>query len=93
MIQLNPHQLKMLLQSAAEVAVASYRAQLDPKGDMLSQREAYARFGEGRVKRWKAEGKATPRRMGAHQNSAVRYSHAELLTVERAERGAGYLNS
>ena len=56
-----------------------------PNRDLISQREAYIRFGETSIKRWKNAGLITPQRTGPKANNTLTYSVAEIAEAKTAE--------
>ena len=56
-----------------------------PNRDLISQREAYRRFGETSIKRWKNAGLITPQRTGPKANNTLTYSVAEIAEAKTAE--------
>lgn len=56
-----------------------------PNRDLISQREAYKRFGESSIERWKREGLIKPQRTGAKANNTLTYSVAEIAEAKMAE--------
>ena len=56
-----------------------------PNRDLISQREAYRRFGETSIKRWRNAGLITPQRTGPNANHTLTYSVAEIAEAKMAE--------
>jgi len=56
-----------------------------PQRDLISQREAYRRFGETSIKRWRDAGLITPQRTGPNANHTLTYSVAEIAEAKMAE--------
>ena len=56
-----------------------------PKRDLISQREAFRRFGETSIKRWRDAGLITPQRTGPNANHTLTYSVAEIAEAKMAE--------
>lgn len=56
-----------------------------PNRDLISQREAYRRFGATSIKRWKNAGLITPQRTGPKANNTLTYSVAEIAKAKTAE--------
>ncbi|MDR2084371.1 MAG: hypothetical protein LBP67_05190 [Bacteroidales bacterium] len=77
--------LQDILSAAAETAVSKYIAAANPKDDLVSERQAYRRFGEARIRRWAREGKLTYIRSGVEKNSKKLYSLAQLIALEQSE--------
>jgi hypothetical protein len=80
------YELKNLCMEMSELGAAQYQLSQAPASDEITQREAYAIFGEARVKRWVAAGLVSGRREGRSVNSPKRYSRVELLAVKEAEK-------
>lgn len=62
--ELNEHQILSLMEKSAETAVSKVLTELGLKKIWISQREAFRRFGESNVRRWKREGKVNPHKKG-----------------------------
>lgn len=91
-IYLELYELKNLCRDMAALGVATYKQEQAPAQDYLSQREAYRQFSEGRVKRWIKDDLIKPVRDGSAPNSKRRYSRAELMAIDNAERLQYYCN-
>lgn len=91
-IKIEMWQIKKLCMDMAELGAANYIRQTKPSADLISQREAYRLFAEGRVKRWKEKGLLTTIRKGETTRSKVLYSLAELLTCDKQERLSAIIN-
>lgn len=85
---LEVYQLKNMLQTAAEMGatIALKKAGLKVK-DEISQREAYRRFGESKVKLWRHKGLVKRVKTGP-KNTKVTYSLIELEAIKRTERSS-----
>jgi hypothetical protein len=62
--EIDNHKLESLLGKAAEMGASKVLQELGLKKSDVSQREAFRRFGEGRIRKWRAEGKVTPVKIG-----------------------------
>ncbi len=80
------YDLQKMMVDAGKQAVAEYIKQKEPAEDFLSQREAYRKFGEARVKRWVKEKLIFPVRSGKSIRSKILYSRTELIAVNKAEK-------
>jgi hypothetical protein len=58
------NKLASLLQKATEAGAHKVLTELGLKKSQISQREAFRRFGETRVMRWRMEGKIKPNKSG-----------------------------
>lgn len=85
-IILSTAQLRQLVESSAKTGAAAIARTLQPKGDLVTQREAYRLFGEARVKRWLADGLLTTERTGTSVRSRRLYSREQLCAAEVAEQ-------
>mgnify|MGYP001151303721 CR=1 FL=1 len=85
---LEVYQLKNMLQTAAEMGatIALKKAGLKAK-DEISQREAYRRFGESKVKVWRTRGLIKRVKEG-NRNAKATYSLIELEAINMAERSS-----
>lgn len=92
MVTLELYELKTLCSEMAELGAANYIKQTKPCIDLVSQREAYRIFQEGRVKRWVQKGIVSGSRGGSSKNSKVLYSMAELLSADKSERINAIIN-
>ncbi|MDR1022603.1 MAG: hypothetical protein LBL94_04955 [Prevotellaceae bacterium] len=94
MVQLEEYQLRSLLANAVECGVARYEKNRCSKADELSQRAAYQRFGASKVKQWVADGHIGQRkRDSSYSHAKIRYSYAELLSLEKAEKTCRLVNT
>lgn len=80
------YELKTLLSEMAALGVATYQKAQSPTDDLISQREAYRKFQEMRVRRWVDNGLVSPKRKGSAPNSKRYYSCAELMAANNAEK-------
>lgn len=80
------YELKNLCMEMSELGAAQYQKRTAPARDELTQREAYTQFGEAKVKRWVAAGLVCGQRDGRCKNSPKRYSRAELMAANQAEK-------
>ena len=72
-----------MLTTAAELGAAKVTAEVMPQRDLISQNEAYRRFGRRTVEHLKTRG-LSPRRMGEAANSKLAYSLSELRSMTAA---------
>lgn len=71
----------------ATVIAAAIVRQTRAKDDLISQRQAYAEYGRGWIKKRTApQGKLTPVRQGGAKNSKLMYSRLEIAALVEAER-------
>ena len=84
-MKIEVYELKQMLTAASEIAVANYVKTQKPASDRMSQREAYAAYGEGRVKMWLCQKMIRRERSGATINSKYIYSRAELMAADKSE--------
>ncbi|GHT15694.1 hypothetical protein AGMMS4956_16230 [Bacteroidia bacterium] len=87
-MQIELYQFKNLCMEMAELGAANYAKEIAPASDQISQRKAYSRFGETKVKRWEHEKSNLLhiKRAGNSSRSKKLYSLAELLAIEKAEK-------
>ena len=85
-IVLELYELKNLCMEMSELGVAQYQRRTAPASDELTQRAAYTQFGEAKVKRWVSSGLVIGHRDGRCKNSPKRYSRAELMAANQAEK-------
>lgn len=89
-ITITVNELIAVINQAAEMAVAKYVAQSDPRNDLISQRKAYNLYGAARVNQWKECGLIKNRgRVSGSSNSKILYSKSELQQAEYADRVKG----
>lgn len=91
-ISLELYELKNICLEMAELGAANYVKQTRPSVDLISQREAYRLFQEGRVKRWIKLGFVSGSRAGSSSNSKVLYSMAELMAADKSEKINSIIN-
>jgi hypothetical protein len=82
---MDAYELKQALQGAAELGAATMARELGVLRDEISQREAYRKFGEAKVKYWKAKGLIKRLKEG-ERNAKVTYSFIELKALQQAEK-------
>lgn len=58
--EISEHKLESIVKSASEATANKILSDLGLKKSQISQREAFRRFGEGRIMRWRKEGKVVP---------------------------------
>lgn len=86
------YELKNICMEMAELGVANYIRNTTPAKDLISQREAYRRFQECRVKRWVTNGIITGSRGGSSLRSKVLYSLADLMAADKSEKINSIIN-
>ena len=92
LITIEVRDLMQLLDMAATSAVSRFASLLAPDKELISQREAFKLYGEGRVKKWLEAGLLKNRgRTNGAKNSKILYSKTELQQVEYATRVKGAL--
>jgi len=64
MIEISEYKLAAMLEKATEAGANKALTELGLKKSQISQREAYRRFGEARINRWRADGKIKPVKIG-----------------------------
>ncbi|MBS4056553.1 MAG: hypothetical protein KGZ82_04460 [Bacteroidales bacterium] len=85
-MEIEPYKLHQILQSAAELGALNALKKVGLYGkDEISQREAYRRFGEANVKKWKHLGRIKRIKTGLGNHKAT-YSVAELESIYSAEK-------
>ncbi|MDR2928282.1 MAG: hypothetical protein LBV41_08825 [Cytophagaceae bacterium] len=73
--------IKETVSDIAAIALAKMEARKKPATDYISQRQAYAEFGEAWVKEMLDKGIVKGQRRGVSKNSHVCYSRTELLAA------------
>jgi len=86
MITLDLYDFKTICMQMSELGAANYAKRFEPQKDNISQREAYIKFGEQKVKRWLKKELASRIRSGTTENSKFNYSFSELLSIQTAEK-------
>jgi hypothetical protein len=84
-IRLELYELKNICMDMAELGAANYAKQIAKK-DLISQKEAYRRFGAVKIKLLAKMGLINSQRAGAAANSKKLYSIAEILGALKAEK-------
>lgn len=85
-MEIADYKLQKMLTAAAELgAINALRKAGIMQKDELSQREAFRRFGEANVRRWRLMGKLKRIKLG-DRNAKVTYSLTELETISQSER-------
>ena len=79
------YEFKNLIMEMSEIGVANYVKMVAPKSDIISEREAFRKFGEAKVKQWVRDGNIDFKRMGSSKNSRKNYSYSQLITIAKAE--------
>ncbi len=64
MIEISEYKLAAMLEKATEAGASKVLAELGLKKSQVSQREAYRRYGEARINRWRQDGKVKPVKIG-----------------------------
>lgn len=64
MFEISEYKLAAMLEKATEAGANKVLTELGLKKSQISQREAYRRFGEARIKRWRIDGKVRPAKIG-----------------------------
>jgi len=77
---------KNMMMDMSELGAAQYVKSVTPNLDELSEREAFRKFGEAKVKKWLKLSLIQARRNGSAKNSKKSYSYSELLAVSKAEK-------
>ena len=91
-ISLSIIELKKICADMAALGAARLRSEIEPAGDSLSQRQAFERYGQGRIRRWEREGLLKPKRNGPFKRSKLVYSVADIMAIEAAEKMAPVIN-
>lgn len=84
-ITLSELKLKKIISQAAEIGVANYVKNSNPKHDLITQNDAYKRYTQVRVDGWVDKGKVHKMRLGPAKNSKIGFSLAELMAAFVAE--------
>ena len=85
-IVLELYELKNLCRDMAELGAAKFAATQAPAKDLISQRDAYREFGEARIKGWVFKQLVSPTRTGTAKNSPIKFSRADLMACNEAEK-------
>jgi hypothetical protein len=88
-VTLHPHELRRMLNDAAELAVQRYRIAQGDERWYISKREAYRRYGRKLVDRWLREG-LVPLHKDGSGNLACRLSAPQLEAAARASNYASF---
>ncbi len=84
-MEIAEHKLKSMLSAAAELgAMMALKKAGVSSSDEISQREAYRRYGESRVKRWLHQQKIRRVKSGDRNHKST-YSLTELETLYKTE--------
>jgi len=62
--EISEYKLAAMLEKATEAGANKILTELGLKKSQVSQREAFRRFGEARVRRWRMDGKIKPVKIG-----------------------------
>ncbi|MBS4060280.1 MAG: hypothetical protein KG029_07780 [Bacteroidetes bacterium] len=85
-MEIADYKLQKMLTAAAELgAINALKKAGIMQKDELSQREAFRRFGEANVRRWRLMGKLKRIKLG-DRNAKVTYSLTELETISQSEK-------
>ena len=86
-------ELRDMMSDAIAIGIHIADKQRYPARDLISQSEAYRRFGQVNVQRWRDNGLLHPQRTGPHANNSVRYSVTEISAAIAAEGVQKSVNS
>lgn len=86
-------ELRDMMSDAIALGIQIADKQRYPARDLISQSEAYRRFGQVNVQRWRDNGLLHPQRTGSNANNSVRYSVAEISAAIAAEGVQRSVNS
>ena len=86
-------QLKNIIMEMSELGAANYAKRIAPEKDLISQREAYRRFGEAKIKFLLRMKLINWQRCGASIRSQKLYSLAEILVALKAKNLHTLINS
>jgi hypothetical protein len=84
-IVFDQYEYKTMVMELMELGAAAYVMRTAPDKDLISQREAYRKFGAARVKNWSMLGVLSKKRIGTASRSKIVYSRAELLALVKSE--------
>ncbi|MGV8135867.1 MAG: hypothetical protein AB2L20_11690 [Mangrovibacterium sp.] len=84
-IRLELYELKNICMDMAELGAANYAKQIGKK-DLISQKDAYRRFGAIKIKLLVKMKMISSQRAGTAANSKKLYSIAEILSALKAEK-------
>ena len=62
--EISEYKLESLLKAACKAGASQVLTEVGPKKGHISQRQAFSRFGETRIMRWRKEGKIVPIKNG-----------------------------
>jgi len=88
-ITLELYELKNLIMEMSELGVLNYTKTIEPKSDLISQQQAFERFGRRKVQRWIDNSLINHVRNGSEKNSKKNYSYTELIAVAKSEKLIG----
>ena len=86
-------ELRDMMSDAIAIGIHIADKQRYPARDLITQSEAYKRFGQVNVQRWRDNGLLHPQRTGPHANNSVRYSVTEISAAIAAEGVQKSVNS
>jgi hypothetical protein len=85
-ITLDLYQLKNMMMDMSELGALNCTKAIEPRSDIISQEQAFKKFGRRTVQRWINKNVITHKRNGESQNSRKNYSYIELLACHRSEK-------
>ncbi len=86
-------ELRDIMSDCIALGIQIAEKQRYPARDLISQREAYRRFGQVNMQRWRDSGLLHPQRTGPHANNSLRYSIADISAAIAAEGVQRSVNS
>ena len=86
-------ELRDIMSESIALGMQIAEKQRYPARDLISQSEAYRRFGQVNVQRWRNSGLLHPQRAGRHANSSLRYSVTDISAAIAAEGVQKSVNS
>lgn len=84
--KMNMTEFKKLLVESAEAGAKEFARTIGLAKSEISQREAYRKFTEARVRSWKNQKLLTTLKPGKGKNATVYYLLSELEACDRAEK-------
>ena len=78
-------ELRDIMSESIALGMQIAEKQRYPARDLISQSEAYRRFGQVNVQRWRNSGLLHPQRTGPRANNSLRYSITEISAAIAAE--------
>jgi hypothetical protein len=92
-MNLQLYELKNIMMEMSELGAANYAKQIKPVADQISEREAFRRFGETKIRVLVKMKLIHWERNGTASRSKKLYSIAEILTALKAEGLRSVINS